>query len=168
MMNRRDLLKKMGGGSLAGLGAGLGLGLAAPARAADAQTGVEAAAGNAYRWSQAGAQALLGQQFWLNHPEQGAIGLQLEAVIAQPAAAPAPADPGVADSAATLKLALAAASAPPLEQFSLLFTGPGGAGISAGSYEMDNGVVGHFALYLVPGEKRTLENTYRAEFSLLV
>lgn len=167
MMNRRDLLKKMGGGSLAGVGLGLGLGLGTPARAADAQAGVAAASGNAYRWSLEGARGLQGQQFWLNHPEQGAIGLTLDAVTAEPSAAPA-ASAADAISAAALKLAAAAAHTPKLEQFTLRFTGPAGAGVAADTYEMDNEVIGHFALYLAPDAKRTGATTYRAEFSLLV
>lgn len=168
MMKRRDLLK-MSGGSLALAS----LGLAMPARAA--VPAIEAAASNPYRWSLAGAQALLGQAFWLNHPLQGAIGLTLEAVrpvrpggAATQAASPAPAPAVVGAPEVLAARQAAAALAPALEQFSLYFAGPAGAGCAADSYEMDHAQIGRFALYLVPDQKRTGANVYRADFSLLV
>ncbi|WP_150119200.1 hypothetical protein [Massilia sp. NR 4-1] len=154
MMKRRDLLK-MSGSSLALAS----LGLALPARAAG--PGIEAAAGNGYHWSQAGAEALVGQSFWLSHPLQGAIGLTLEAVRA--AGVRADASAAAAPPAAAVPL-----RAPALEQFSLYFVGPAGAGCAADSYEMDHAQIGRFALYLTPDEKRTGANVYRADFSLLV
>lgn len=142
MMKRRDLLK-MGGSSLALAG----LGLAPAARAAGPQAGAEAAAGNDYRWTQAGARALLGQQFWLNDPVRGATALTLETVSARPARA--------------------APSGPAIEQFTLYFAGPAGGALAADNYEMDHDQIGRFALYLTLAEKRTGSTLYRAEFSLL-
>lgn len=148
MIKRRNLLK-LGGGSLALAG----LGLAATARGADlAASGVAAAATNEYHWSEAGARALLGQQFWLNDPQQGAVSLTLSEVRV-----PTPrkrADGGVA-------------AAGPLQQFTLVFAGPAGGAIADGSYEIDHAQIGRFALFLMPAGRRADANFYRAEFSLL-
>lgn len=162
MMKRRALLK-MGGGSLALAG----LGLAAPATAATPQDGVTAAAQNGYRWSQAGAQALVGQQFWLNHPEGGAIGLRLEAVTAAATDTAAQAGTAAGPAPAAPVPQPPVPQPPLLQQFTLLFEGPAGTGFAAGSYEMDHAAIGRFALYLAPAGKRTGANLYRAEFSLL-
>lgn len=141
MMKRREILK-MGGSSLALAD----LGVTASAQAAS--KGVEAAATNGYRWSKAGATALIGQQFWVNDPKQGAVSVKLEAVRAARATA-------------------AMAGAPASEQFSLYFAGPAGSGLAAGSYEVDHGAIGRFMLYLTPDKKRTGANVYRADFNLL-
>lgn len=143
MMKRRDLLK-MGGSSLALAG----LGLTAPARAGGQQAGVEAAAGNPYCWTLDGARTLVGQQFWLNDPERGAIALTLEQLREVPARATASAGPVV-------------------QQFTLYFAGPAGAVLATRNYEMDHAQIGRFALYLALAEKRTGAYVYRAEFSLL-
>lgn len=143
MLKRRELLK-MGGGSLALAG----LGLMAPARAGGPAAGVEAAAGNDHQWTADGARALLGQRFWVNDPAQGAVALTLETVRELPARA--------------------AAGAPAIAQFLLYFAGPAGGALAAGNYEMDHDQIGRFALYLIPGEKRTGSRLYRAEFSLLL
>ena len=142
MMKRREILK-MGGSSLALAG----LGVTASVQAAS--KGAEAAATNGYRWSRAGASALVGQQFWVNDPKQGAVSLKLEAVRA------------------TAKPPVALAGAPASEQFSLYFAGTAGAGLAAGSYEFDHGSIGRFMLYLTPDKKRTGANVYRADFNLL-
>lgn len=148
MNKRRDLLK-LGGRSLALAG----LGLAGTARAADlAGAGVAAAATNAYRWSEAGARALLGQQFWLNDPQQGALSLTLNEVRVPP----------------PRKRADGSVLPPgPLQQFTLVFAGPAGAAITGGSYEMDHAQIGRFALFLTPSGQLADANLYRAEFSLL-
>lgn len=136
MMKRRNLLK-LGGGSLAL--AGLGLAASRPAAAAAD-----------FVWSRAAADALVGQPFWLNHPELGAVGLTLEAVSGTPAAT-----------------APAAAGAQRSEQFSLLFVGPRGQQAGQGSYELDHERIGRFTLLLVPGAPRPGASVYRSDFNLL-
>lgn len=138
MMKRRNLLK-LGGGSLAL--AGLGLAASRPAAAASSADFV---------WSRAAADALVGQPFWLNHPELGAVGLTLEAVGGTPAAT-APAAAGAARS----------------EQFTLLFVGPRGQQAGQGSYELDHERIGRFTLLLVPAAPRPGASVYRSDFNLL-
>ncbi len=161
MMKRRELLK-MGGSSLALAGLGLA---AAPSRAGAAEAdGGAGAAG--FVWGQAAASALVGQPFWLNHPEFGAVGLTLEAVRgAAPSAAASLATP--ADALRTAPPA-AAATAPRTEQFSLYFVGPRGAQAAQGSYELDHQQIGRFTLLLVPGAPRPGASVYRSDFSLLL
>ncbi|PHV09081.1 hypothetical protein CSQ96_00865 [Janthinobacterium sp. BJB412] len=130
---------KLGGGSLAL--AGLGLAASRPAAASSSADFV---------WSRAAADALVGQPFWLNHPELGAVGLTLEAVGGTPAAT-APAAAGAARS----------------EQFTLLFVGPRGQQAGQGSYELDHERIGRFTLLLVPGAPRPGASVYRSDFNLL-
>lgn len=139
MMKRRNLLK-LGGGSLAM--AGLGLAASRPAAAAAATDFV---------WSRAAADALVGQPFWLNHPEMGAVGLTLEAVSGPPAGT-----------------APAAAGAVRCEQFSLVFVGPRGQQAGQGSYELDHERIGRFTLLLAPGTPRPGASVYRSDFNLLL
>lgn len=95
-----------------------------------------------FAWSAAAAEALVGQSFWLNHPQRNALALVLGAV--RPASA---AQPGV-------------------DQFSLQFTS-NETGIAAATYDLEHPTLGHFALYLAPAAADANNTTYRADFSLL-
>ncbi|MBJ7309369.1 DUF6916 family protein [Rugamonas sp. CCM 8940] len=174
MMKRRELLKKIGGSSLALAGLGLA---AAPSRAgaADADGGAGSAG---FVWSQAAASALVGQPFWLNHPEFGAVSLTLEAVRgvapsvgAAPATPATPATPVGAAAAPAVVMRTAppaSAAVPRTEQFSLYFVGPRGAQATQGNYDLDHQQIGRFTLLLLPGEPRPGATVYRADFSLLL
>jgi hypothetical protein len=130
-MKRRDILRA-GASSLALAGM---IGAAAPqAAAADASS---------FAWSHATALALVGQQFWLNHPELRAIGLTLADVQA-------PATQGD----------------PRMQQFSLVFASDG-ARFAAGTYEIDHATLGRIMLFLAPAGSGAGAPRYRADFSLL-
>jgi hypothetical protein len=126
-MKRRDILRA-GASSLALAG----MTAAAPQAAASAN----------FAWSRASALALVGQAFFLNHPELRAIGLTLAEVQT-----PQHADPR-------------------LQQFSLLFASDG-AQFGAGTYELEHASLGRFNLYLAPAGKGAGAARYRADFSLL-
>jgi hypothetical protein len=127
-MKRRDILKA-GSGALA-----LSSLMAAPLQAT-------AADGTAFAWNRAAAESLVGQTFWLNHPELHAVALVLRMVRAMPAQ-------------------------PHVEQFSLYFDSTV-SGIAAGTYEIENGAVGLFALHVAPATPAPRNKRYRADFSLL-
>lgn len=127
-MKRRNLLK-IAGGSLALTGFGL----------------KTAAAGEAFRWSRAGAAALVGQSFWLNHPQFGAMAITLAGV----------------DLRATNK------PDPRLEQFSLVFQAPQANAVLEGTYDMDHPALGRFALHLAPAGNAGDLASYRSDFTLL-
>jgi len=127
-MKRRYFLKSAGA-TLALSGLGLHATLAAAA---------------GFHWSRAGAAALVGQSFWLNHPERGALALTLAAVHA-PAQQPDPR----------------------LEQFSLRFRAPGSVAIADASYDMDHPAIGRFSLHLAPAGQDADGANYRADFTLL-
>ena len=127
-MQRRDILKA-GSGALALSGLLLGR---AQAQQADAP----------FAWSRQAADALLGQTFWLNHPERRALALVLGAVTVPEQAQPR------------------------LDQFSLVFNSAE-TGIAAATYEFEHPTAGRFALHLVPAAPGTRNMQYRADFSLL-
>ena len=130
MTSRRTLLKA-GGGSL--LVAGLGLG--APAvRAAE----------NGFAWSRAAAEALVGRQFWLNHPEHRALQITVEAVE-------------------TSRIAPEGAEA---RQFSVVFSAAALPAIKAGSYEIENEATGRQLVFLQPAARQGARMTLRADFNL--
>ena len=130
MTSRRTLLKA-GGGSL--LVAGLGLG--APAvRAAE----------NGFAWSRAAAEALVGRQFWLNHPEHRALQITVEAVE-------------------TSRIAPEGAEA---RQFSVVFSAAALPAIKAGSYEIENEATGRQLVFMQPAARQGARMTLRADFNL--
>lgn len=135
-MKRRDLLKLSAGSAVIGMAAA-----AAPAAAADAPVPGDAG----YVWSLAGAQALVGQRFWLNHPSLRAQPLKLLRV-ALPAKQPDPA----------------------MQQFSLVFEGAALLAVSEGTYELQNGSTGVFMLHLAPMPRAKGLSNFRADFNLLV
>lgn len=128
-MKRRDILKA-GAGSFALAGM---MGAAAPQAAASAD----------FAWSRAGALALVGQAFFLNHPELRAIGLTLAEVQ------------------------LPQREDPRLQQFSLVFASDGSR-FGAGTYDIEHASLGRFTLFLAPAGKGSGAPRYRADFSLLV
>lgn len=130
-MTKRRAILKVGGTALALAGLGIG---AAPA----------SAAASGFTWSRAAAAAMVGQQFWVNHPTLRAVALQLDAVAAHASKHPSPR----------------------LDQFSLLFVGTGQPQMAAGTYDVEHPALGHFALYLAPVSGRG--SAYRAEFNLLL
>ncbi|MDQ1830018.1 DUF6916 family protein [Massilia scottii] len=134
-MKRRDILRA-GASSIAFAGM---LGAAAPQAAATTASG----GASAFAWSHATALALVGQQFWLNHPELRAIGLTL-AEVQTPAAS---ADPR-------------------LQQFSLVFSSDG-ARFGAGTYDIDHATLGRFMLFVAPAGMDAATPRYRADFSLM-
>jgi hypothetical protein len=143
-MKRRDLLKLYAGSAVIG---GMGMASAASAVAGDnaAVAPAAAAPGDAgYAWSLAAAEALLGQQFWLNHPELRAVPLKLLRVT-QPARQPDPA----------------------MQQFSLVFEGAALLAVAEGTYELQNSRIGVFLLHLVPLARVNGLSNFRADFSLL-
>lgn len=144
-MKRRDLLKLYAGSAVIG---GMGMAGAAPAVAGDAvsaSAATAAAPGDAgYAWSLAAAKALVGQQFWLNHPELRAVRLKLLRV-AQPARQ---ADPA-------------------MQQFSLVFEGAALLAVAEGTYELQNSRTGVFQLHLVPLPRVKGLSNFRADFNLL-
>jgi hypothetical protein len=125
--SRRRLLKA-GGGTL--LLTGLGLG-AAPAQAG-------------FAWSRAAATLLVGQQFWLNHPELRALALKLEAVQDAP-------------------LAPAGAAA---RQFNLVFSVAAQPAVAAGTYELEHPATGRQLLFLQAGPRQGARATLLASFNL--
>ncbi|MFL6659260.1 MAG: DUF6916 family protein [Massilia sp.] len=125
-MKRRDILK-VGSSALA-----VGALWTSSARA-------EGSAG--FAWSSAAAAALVGQSFWLNHPQRGALALQLAGV-----------QTGVAS--------------PGVDQFSLQFSSSE-TGIAAGTYDAEHPTIGHFAVFLAPASNKANNTLYRADFSLL-
>lgn len=130
MSSRRTLLKA-GGGSL--LAAGLGL---APA--------AQAAAGGTFNWSRPAAERLVGQLFWLDHPEYRALQIKLEAVE-------------------TSKLAPHGAEA---KQFTVVFSAAAQPAIKSGSYEIENEATGRQLVFLQPGARQGARITLRADFNL--
>jgi hypothetical protein len=126
-MKRRDILK-------AGSGALALASLFNPA--------TSAAAGSGFAWSEAAAKALVGQTFWLNHPERRALALVLTAVHAHPQPQPR------------------------LAQFSLEFASTETT-IAAASYEFEQAATGLFSLFIQPAAAGAGNTRYRAEFSLL-
>lgn len=130
-MKRRDILRA-GASSLALAGM---IGAAAPrAAAADATS---------FAWSHAAALALVGQQFWLNHPDLRAIGLTLAEVQAP-----------------------ATQADPRMQQFSLVFASDG-ARFAAGTYEIDHATLGRFMLFVDVVGNTAGAPRYRADFSLM-
>lgn len=129
-MKRRDILRA-GASSLAFAGM---IGATAPR--------ASAAASASFAWNRATALALVGQQFFLNHPELRAIGLTLAEVQT----------PERQD--------------PQLQQFSLVFTSDG-TRFAAGTYEIDQATLGRFSLFVAPAGNATGAPRYRADFSLL-
>jgi hypothetical protein len=126
-MKRRDILK---------------VGSSALAVSALWTSGARAEGSAAFAWSSAAAAALVGQSFWLNHPERGALALQLSAVPSS------------------------AAQQPGIDQFSLRFDSSE-IGIAAGTYDVEHPAIGHFALFLAPASNKANNKQYRADFSLL-
>ncbi|HAV35434.1 MAG TPA: hypothetical protein DCX52_03585 [Massilia sp.] len=122
---------KIAGGTLAA--AGLGLNIAT------------AAASEEFGWSRANASALVGQAFWLNHPEFGALAVTLvslqEAVLKKPD--------------------------PRLDQFSLIFHAPPAPAMAEGTYDFDHPALGRFALHLTPAGGNGDHASYRSDFTLL-
>lgn len=131
-MKRRNLLK-IAGGSLALAGAGL-------------HAGAARADESAFAWSRASAQGLVGQAFWLNHPEAGALSITLAAVNVPPAKNPNPR----------------------IEQFSLVFHGPLQPAVLGNTYELDHPLIGRFDLFMSPGGRAGGNAVYRSDFSLLL
>lgn len=129
MTNQRRSLLKAGAGSLAMAGLGL------PAAHAEGQD---------FSWSRAGAELLVGQYFWLNHPEHRALQIKLEAVQAP------------------------AAPTPGMQHFTLLFSAAAAPAIKSGTYDIEQEVTGHSQLFLQPtGARQGTRVTLRAEFNLL-
>jgi len=105
-----------------------------------------AAAADDFRWSRASAGALVGQSFWLNHPQFGAMTLAL-ASVRDPASKQAD---------------------PRLEQFSLLFRAAAGNQVADGTYDLDHATIGRFQLHLTPAGSAGDSALYRSDFTLLV
>jgi len=135
-MKRRDILKA-GSGALALSGMLVGQAQAAVTAAPVAATELKA-----FAWSRAMASSMVGQTFWLNHPERRALALVLKGVMSPKN------------------------KQPRLEQFSLVFDSAE-AGIAAGTYEFDNTRAGRFSMHLVPLAPTRNNKRYRADFSLL-
>lgn len=138
-MKRRHLLQ-LAGGSLALAGAGL-----APANADTVQDNPELPP-DALRWRRASAEALVGQGFWLNHPEAGAVALTLHRVDVAQMKTPEPR----------------------LEQFSLVFHGPLKLALADGSYDLDHATLGRFSLHLSPAGRDGGHAVCRSDFSLML
>lgn len=132
--SRRTLLKAGGGSLLVA-----GLGLRAPAVLADE-------IGNSFGWSRATAERLVGQVFWLNHPEHRALQIKLERVQAS-------------------KLAPNGAE---VTQFTVVFSAAAQPAIQAGSYEIENEATGRQLVFLQPGARQGALVTLRADFNLHV
>ena len=127
-MKRRELLKA-GASSLA---------TASLWTAGSAAAAGETPAAAGFAWSKAVAGGLVGEAFWLNHPQLRAIELTL------------------------LTMEVPEKAVPGMSQFSLVF-GTRGPAFSEGTYELEQAAIGHFELHLVPaGPAR-----YRAVFNLL-
>lgn len=131
-MKRRALLK-IAGGSLVLAGVAFEGG---PVRAAEGE----------FDWRRASAQGLVGQAFWLHHPQAGALALTL-AALTEPA---------------TKRID------PRIEQFTLVFHGPPQPSIAADTYALDHSMIGRFQLYLSPGGRAGASAVYRSDFSLLL
>lgn len=131
-MKRRNLLK-MAGGSLALANFGL-------------TPGAACASEPAFGWNRASAEGLVGQAFWLQHPQAGALQVTLASV-----------------SVPAMK-----SLDPRMEQFSLVFHGPLQPAVVAGTYELDHAALGRFDLYLAPGGRAGGNAVYRSDFSLLL
>lgn len=130
-MKRRHLLK-IAGGSLALAGLGL-------------HAGAARAGEHTFAWSRASAQGLVGQAFWLNHPQAGALPVTLAGV----------------------NLAETKSADARIEQFSLVFHGPLLPALVGDTYELDHPTLGRFPLYLAPGGNTGANAIYRSDFSLL-
>lgn len=102
----------------------------------------QAASAAPFAWSSAAAEAMVGQTFWLNHPQRNALALVLGAVRVV-----SPAQAGT-------------------DQFSLQFASTE-TGVAAATYDLEHPTLGHFALYLAPAAADANNTTYRADFSLL-
>jgi hypothetical protein len=126
-MKRRDILKA-GGGSIALAGL---WGAMAPAAA------------STFAWKSSAIKPLLGQTFWLLHPEQGA-----RAFVLYGSRRPA----GIKHN-------------PYHDQFTLIFTSPGPA-MEAGTFEMDNSTTGRFSLHVSPNSPGPRNTRFHAHFSL--
>ncbi len=130
--SRRTLLKAGGGSLLAA-----GLGLRAPAALAEQGD-------SPFSWSRAAAERLVGQQFWLNHPEYRALQIRLEQVQAS-------------------RIAPNGAQA---HQFTVVFSAAAQPAIRAGSYEIENEATGRQLVFLQPGARQGALVTLRADFNL--
>lgn len=104
-----------------------------------------AAASTAFRWSHAGAAALVGQSFWLNHPQFGAMAITLASVEVRAQKKPDPR----------------------MEQFSLVFTAAQARAVLEGTYDMDHAAIGRFALHMVPSAGTGNDASLRSDFTLL-
>lgn len=135
-MKRRTLLK-IAGGSLVLAGVAVEGG---PARAGE--SGFEPG----FAWGRASAQGLVGQAFWLHHPQAGALPLTLAGLSLHPTKS---ADPRI-------------------EQFTLVFHGPPQPAVAADTYALDHPALGRFQLYLSPGGRAGASAVYRSDFSLLL
>lgn len=131
-MKRRKLLK-IASGSLALAGIGLTTGAGAQ------ETGSDAG------WSRARADSLLGQSFWLMHPQAGALALTLASVIVPEHKTP---DPRV-------------------DAFSLVFQGALQPAVADGTYDLDHPALGRFSLHMTPAGRSGGNALYRSDFSLL-
>ena len=138
-MKRRHLLQ-LAGGSLALAGAGL-------ANATPSDVQAEAILPpDALRWSRARAEALVGQGFWLNDPDTGAVAITLKRVDVVQMKTPDPR----------------------LEQFSLVFHGPRNLALAEGSFDLDHAALGRFSLHLSPAGRDGGNTVCRSDFSLMV
>lgn len=128
-MKRRDILKASSGAlALAGLVAG--------------RASAQAAAEAPFAWSRAAARNLVGQTFWLAHPERRALALVLTRVF------------------------VPELQQPRIDQFSLFFDSAE-TNIAAATYDLDHSALGRFALHLVPAAAGKGNKRYRADFNLL-
>ena len=128
-MKRRGILKAVSGAfALSGLVVG--------------QAKAQAAADAPFAWTRAAAHSLVGQTFWLDHPERRALALVLKTVFVP-------------------KL-----QQPHADQFSLVFDSAE-ANIAAATYEFDHPAIGRFSLHLVPATPGKGVKRYRADFNLL-
>jgi len=126
-MKRRDILKAGSGAiALSGL-------FTAPAKADDKP---------AFAWSSAVATQMVGQTFWLNHPERRALALVLTAVR------------------------LPKKQQARIDAFSLEFDSSEAA-IAAATYEFDHPSIGRFSMFVVPATPAARNKSYRADFNLL-
>ncbi|MEW7848646.1 hypothetical protein AB2N08_08095 [Massilia aurea] len=138
-MKRRHLLQ-LAGGSLALAGAGM-----ATATVTDQPVPVELPP-DTLRWSRARAEALVGQGFWLNHPDTGAVTITLKRVDVMKLKTPDPR----------------------LDQFSLVFHGPLNLTLTEGSFDLDHAALGRFALHLSPAGRDGGHAVCRSDFSLVM
>ncbi len=140
-MQRRGILKCAGGAlALAGLHTG----------AAWADEGIkervsDSANDNPFAWSRASTERLVGQAFWLQHPQAGVLSLTL----------------------ASLDLPAKQRADPRLEQFSLVFQAPLQPAVAGDTYALDHPALGRFALFLAPAGRSGGMRLYRSDFSLL-